>query len=132
MNGPDPSGLIHVKESAIRAGPIKVDQSNQSKTAETGNGLAFCQDHGKKGSALSLPSTSTYPVSLGSFLAFHQPFRRASLAQGPEPVEGHLSRLARRSEVGSRRGARLIPFPKLFIIGAGRPLESLPRRLRRL
>jgi hypothetical protein len=37
VNGPDPSGLIHVKESAIRAGPIKADQSNQSKTAETGD-----------------------------------------------------------------------------------------------
>jgi hypothetical protein len=34
-------------------------------------------------------------IILARFLFLYQPFRRASLAQGPEPVEGHLSREAR-------------------------------------
>ena len=35
--------------------------------------------------------------TLASFPDHHQPFRRASLAQGPEPVEGRLPREARRT-----------------------------------
>jgi hypothetical protein len=87
------------------AGLIKV---NQSKAVETGNGLAFCQDHGKKGSALSLPSTSPSPVSLGTY-----PDR---LGGNPTPENASRQALPPRRQVepgAEVESGMLLPVPLL-------------------